>query len=151
MKRMAAGIIIFDSAGRMLIVKPSYKDHWSVPGGVIDKNESPRVAALREVKEEIKLDLKEVSLLCVDYMSPAESGYITKDENIQFIFFGGTLSDDEISKIKIPKDEIEEYKFVEPAEALKLVNDRLANRIKPCLEAIKSGTPVYLEGGEIAD
>ncbi len=64
-KRMASGVIFFNEAGEILIVKPSYKDHWSVPGGVIDKDESPRDAALREVKEEVGLDLKS----CVFFVS----------------------------------------------------------------------------------
>lgn len=147
-KRMASGVVIFNNSKEILLVKPTYKNHWSVPGGVIDENESPRDAALREAKEEINLNLKKIHLLCIDYMSQRESGYITKDENIQFIFYGGKLSAKEIKQIRIPKTEIGEYKFVSKKEALKLVNDKLANRLVPCFEAIKTGKPVYLEGGK---
>jgi ADP-ribose pyrophosphatase YjhB (NUDIX family) len=85
-KRMASGVIFFNEAGKALIVKPSYKDYWSVPGGVINKDESPRNAALREVNEEIGLDLKSMRFLCLDYMSPQDSGYSTKDENFNSFF-----------------------------------------------------------------
>jgi len=146
-KRMASGVVIMNDKEEILLVKPTYKDHWSVPGGVIDQDESPRTAALREVKEEIGLELKTISLLCIDYMSPQDSGYSTKDENIQFIFYGGKLSDEEISHIKLPEEEIGEYKFVNQAEALAMVNDKLANRLMPCFEAVKIGIPIYLEGG----
>jgi ADP-ribose pyrophosphatase YjhB (NUDIX family) len=40
-KRMASGVVFFNEAGEILVVKPGYKDHWSVPGGVIEKDESP--------------------------------------------------------------------------------------------------------------
>jgi len=36
MKRMGSGALFFDSAGRILIVKPSYKDVWEIPGGVVE-------------------------------------------------------------------------------------------------------------------
>jgi ADP-ribose pyrophosphatase YjhB (NUDIX family) len=146
-KRMAAGVIFFNEVEEVLIVKPSYKDYWSVPGGVIDRDESPRDTTLREVKEEIGLDLKSMQFLCLDYMSPQNSEYSTKDENIQFIFYGGVLTSDDIKRIKLAKEEISEYKFVSKEEAVKMVSDRLANRLKSCFEALKKGVSIYLEGG----
>lgn len=35
---------------------PPYKDHWCMPGGHIDPNETARQAIIREVKEEVGLD-----------------------------------------------------------------------------------------------
>jgi len=147
-KRMASGVILLNEAGEILLVRPTYKDHWSVPGGVIDQDESPRDAALREVKEEINIDLKSMHFLCLDYMSPQESGYSTKDENIQFIFYGGVLTADDMEKIKVPEEEISEYKFVNKEEAIELVGEKLSNRLKPCFKALDAGTTVYLEGGK---
>jgi 8-oxo-dGTP pyrophosphatase MutT (NUDIX family) len=147
-KRMASGVIFFNEDREVLIVKPSYKDYWSVPGGVIDKNESPRAAALREVSEEIGLEPKNMQFVCLDYMSPQDSGYSTHDENIQFIFFGGTLTKKDIDNIKVPNGEISEYKFVSKDEAIKLVSDRLSNRLGPCFDAIEKRKSIYLEGGK---
>lgn len=145
---MASGVIFFNEAGKVLVVKPSYKDYWSVPGGVIEKNESPRDAALREVREEIGLELENMQFVCLDYMSSQESGYSTKDENIQFIFYGGVLEADDIEKIKLAEEEISEYRFVSKEESIKMVSERLSNRLKPCFEAIGKGVSVYLEGGK---
>ncbi|MFA6285591.1 MAG: NUDIX hydrolase, partial [Parcubacteria group bacterium] len=139
---------LLNESGEILIVKPSYKDHWSVPGGVIDKDESPRDAALREVKEETNLDLKSMRFVCLDYMSPRDSGYSTHDENIQFIFFGGVLTADNIKGIKLAEKEISEYKFAGKSEALELVGEKLSNRLESCFKALELGTPVYLEGGK---
>jgi len=67
-KRMGVGVLIFNDKEEVLIVKTSYKDHWSIAGGVVEEKESPKETLIREVKEEIGLDLKEVKFLSVDYI-----------------------------------------------------------------------------------
>ena len=53
-KRAAsANVIIQDADGRALVVKANYKPYWTFPGGWIDKGETPRQAAIRELKEEV--------------------------------------------------------------------------------------------------
>ena len=32
----SAGALVFDQAGRLLILKPTYKSGWSIPGGVME-------------------------------------------------------------------------------------------------------------------
>lgn len=144
-KRMGTGALIFDADNRLLLVKPSYKDHWSIPGGVVDQNESPRIACLREIKEEVGLELSEVRLLCIDYVSAVQE----KDENLQFIFYGGVLTTSEILKIKLNQSELSEHKFVEVSEALSKVSKKLSKRLPKCLIALKDSTAVYLEDGEV--
>lgn len=39
----------------LLLVKPSYRLEWNLPGGSIDPGETPHAAALRELEEEIGL------------------------------------------------------------------------------------------------
>src|SRR5260370_14699151 len=33
---VSAGALIFDRAGRLLILKPTYKSGWTIPGGVME-------------------------------------------------------------------------------------------------------------------
>ena len=66
-KRMGAGALIFDENGRFLLVNPTYKEPWEVPGGVVEANESPAQACVREVREELGLDITLERLLLVDY------------------------------------------------------------------------------------
>lgn len=147
-KPMAVGVLFFDEAERILIVKPTYKDHWSIPGGVVDEDESPRLACVREVEEELGLNITELQLLCLDYMSPATSGYPTKGENIQMIFSGGQLAQSVIDTIQLAKNELAEFRFVSVEEASRAVGQRLARRLPHCLQALQNNTVVYLEGGE---
>lgn len=48
-KRVAAGVLYLDTEGRLLLVDPVYKTDWEIPGGAVEKNESPRAGAMREI------------------------------------------------------------------------------------------------------
>jgi ADP-ribose pyrophosphatase YjhB (NUDIX family) len=106
---MGAGALFFNKDNELLIVKPSYKNYWSIPGGTVDQDESPRQACAREIKEEIDLDVDTLRFLAVDYNSRESE---EKNESLQFIFYGGVLSDELISKIKLDGKELIEYRFV---------------------------------------
>src|SRR4051794_34297997 len=56
--RVAAGALIRDVEGRILLVKPTYKDGWDIPGGYVEPGESPADACNREIAEEIGLHRK---------------------------------------------------------------------------------------------
>lgn len=140
-KHVGAGVLFFDAADRLLIVKPSYKDGWSIPGGVIDPDESPLAGAIRETKEEIDLDVKDISLVCVDYVFKEGE----KPESLQFLFYGGILQEDIIQKITIDGEELLEFRFAEIPEALILLREGLRKRLPYCLDAIKNKVAVYLE------
>lgn len=144
-KRMGAGVIFLNEKGEILIVKPSYRDHWSIPGGTVDDNESPKQACIREVKEETGLTIKEVGFLCIDY-SPKESD--EKNESLQFVFYGGIIKDANIPNIKLDNKELVDFRFVSITDAEKLLGHKLVKRLPKCVDSIKTGTSVYLEDGE---
>src|SRR5436190_22075642 len=67
----SAGGLIFDTAGRLLILKPNYKKGWTVPGGQVEPGgESPWDACRREALEECGLELRCGQLVCVDFLRP---------------------------------------------------------------------------------
>ena len=148
-KRMAAGVLIFNEKDQILLVKPSYKNHWSIPGGVANADESPRQTIIRETKEEINIDLSLCQFLCLEYISATKE----IDENLQFIFYGGVLDNEKMQNIKIDKDEISDYRFVDTDKAVELLGGtgrKLAKRLPKCFEALKNKTTVYLENSESA-
>lgn len=140
-KHVGASVLIFNKNKQLLIVKPTYKEGWSIPGGGVDVGESPKTAAIREIKEEIGLDLKDIILICVNYTSVQG----IKPETLQFVFYGGTLETDEINKIILDKNENSEFRFVEISEANILLNERQKHQLPFCLEAIKNQQAVYME------
>jgi hypothetical protein len=46
-KRVSADAIVRDSAGRVLLVDPTYKPDWDLPGGMAEANEPPADAVRR--------------------------------------------------------------------------------------------------------
>lgn len=57
--------VVFDGAGRVLLVQEVADGGWSLPGGWADVGESPAEVAAREVREEAGLDVRPVKLLAV--------------------------------------------------------------------------------------
>jgi 8-oxo-dGTP diphosphatase len=135
----AAGAVIRDKTGKFLIVKPTYKEHWNLPGGMTDLHENPREAAIREVREEIGIEISKVRLFCVDF---------AKDDPFDrflFIFDGGEFSNETIDQIRVDSVEIGEYKFVNECDFLLLLSTKTSTRMKNSLEALKNNGFIYLE------
>ena len=140
-KRMASGALIRDEHGQILIVKPTYRPDWLIPGGGVEADESPRTAAERETIEEIGLALTMSRLLIIAYQSP----YGDKSESLQFMFDGGTLTQTKIDQIKLPVDELSEWRLVPLAIAIQLLTPKLAAYIQIAWEHPNQTT--YLENG----
>ena len=71
---VSAGALIFDSTGRLLILKPTYKTGWTIPGGIMEADgETPWEACRREVREECGIDVHAGRLACTDFR-PARPG-----------------------------------------------------------------------------
>ncbi|MFH1405116.1 MAG: NUDIX hydrolase [Patescibacteria group bacterium] len=144
-KRMGAGALILNDKGEILIVKPVYKDHWSIAGGIVEENESPKDACIREVAEEIGITLKDPKFLCVDFYVHAQQ---EKGECLQFVFYGGIFGEDDISKIRLDGKEISEFRFIKIEDAIPLLSINMQPRLPKCLEALQNNTAIYLEDGE---
>jgi 8-oxo-dGTP pyrophosphatase MutT (NUDIX family) len=52
-RRWRASALFRDEAGRVLLVEPTYKPVWDLPGGAVEAEESPHAACRREVREEL--------------------------------------------------------------------------------------------------
>lgn len=135
-KPSAAGLIVRDEAGRILVVEPTYRDAWGIPGGAIERRESPRAAAVREANEEIGLDLEPGRLLCVDHRT-------TEPDSYHFLFEGPVLTAAQIAAIRLPPEELRSFRFVELDEALTLFHPAMANRLVAGL----ASPGIYLENG----
>lgn len=67
-KRCAADALIRDEADRVLLVDPTYKDGWDLPGGMVEAGESPADAVVRELGEELALAVRPTRLLAVEWV-----------------------------------------------------------------------------------
>jgi 8-oxo-dGTP pyrophosphatase MutT (NUDIX family) len=142
-KRMAAGILFRDARGRVLLVEPSYKPNWEIPGGVVEADESPWAAAARELSEELGWDRPFGRLLVVDYLRPQDS----RPEGVMFVFDGGVLRERDLQGLAFPDAEIVSAAFVTLAEARTKVKPMLADRLAAAVEAAEVGVTALCEQG----
>ena len=65
-----AAALITSPSGDVLLVKPNYRELWSLPGGVLEDGEPPHVGCAREVREELGLAQPVGPLLAVAWIAP---------------------------------------------------------------------------------
>jgi len=132
--------MIFDPAGRLLILKPVYKSGWTIPGGVMEAGETPWAACQREVREECGLAVERGRLACVDFRPPRRG----KPGGLRFLFDCGRLPEEDLAAIMLQPEEISEYRFEPLPAALDLLRKPIRRRVRA---ALRSGGSCYLENG----
>ncbi|MFJ8472305.1 NUDIX domain-containing protein [Kitasatospora sp. NPDC094011] len=142
-KRVAVDLIIRDQHGRVLVVNPSYKPDWDLPGGMVEANESPEDAGRREVREELGLDLTPGRLLVVEWVPP----HGPWDDQLALILDGGELPAAQSSQLRPHDDELSELAMMDPADARPLLRPRLRARYDAALAALTDGHARYLSDG----
>jgi 8-oxo-dGTP diphosphatase len=135
----AAGALITDPAGRVLVVKPNYRPGWGLPGGVCEHGEAPHDTCAREVLEEIGLTITVGRLLVIHWQPPEGD---RPNPNICLIFDGGTLAGP--AGITLQREELDDYRFIEPGQADAYLPPATAARIPAALGARSSGIAAYL-------
>jgi ADP-ribose pyrophosphatase YjhB (NUDIX family) len=141
----SAGALVFDGAGRLLVLKPTYKSGWTIPGGQMEEDgETPWEACRREVHEESGLVVDAGRLVCVDFLRPRPD----RPGGMRFLFDCGALADEALARIVVQPDEISEYRLAEMAEALELLSGPLRRRVRAGTGATHT---VYLEDGRHVD
>lgn len=142
-KRMGAGVLFTDHAGRVLIAEPVYKTDWEIIGGAVDQDESPRKAAAREVKEELGKTISPGRLLVVDWVPPTPN----RTEGVMFVYDGGTLSTNDTIDFRLPPDELRDWAWCTQEQVQQRMSQLLARRVIAALTAKAEGSMFELENG----
>ncbi|ARF78265.1 NUDIX domain-containing protein [Kitasatospora aureofaciens] len=142
-KRVSADVILHDLAGRILTVNPTYKEGWDLPGGMAEANEPPDEAAVRELREELGLEITIRRLLVVDWVAP----HGPWDDQIAFIFDAGTLPPARVETVRPHDDELSEAVFLPASEVADRLRTRQRNRLNAAVRAISDGSMRYLRDG----
>lgn len=141
-RRAAVGVIFRDDADRVLLVAPTYKDGWILPGGVVEADESPATGAAREVTEELGLSVPIGRLLGLGWNAPSgedRHGSLTMD------YDGGVLSSEQIDRIVLQASELHDMRFVQPSQVPDLGTPGTIARMAAALRALAAGTVVELD------
>jgi len=129
-----AAALITSPSGEVLLVKPNYRDQWSLPGGILEKDEPPHEGCAREVREEIGLSVPVGPLLTVAWIAP--DGLRTRPL-VAFLFDGGVLADP--SSIVLQESELDAFLFVPPSALDEYLPSHMGARVAAALRARGSG------------
>jgi 8-oxo-dGTP diphosphatase len=128
----------------VLLVKPTYRDSWSLPGGYVEAGEFPHEACARELHEELGLTVKPDTLLVVDWAPPEGK---RPRAIISLTFDCGEIPAD--ADLTLAADELDDWAFLTPEEAAERLPANVAPRISAALRARASGETTYLAGGRL--
>jgi ADP-ribose pyrophosphatase YjhB (NUDIX family) len=120
--RVAVAAVIFDAAGRVLLVqrgRPPGEGLWTVPGGKLEAGERLADAVVREVREETGLDVTCGALVEVVERMGDGWHYVILDYLATVI--GGTL---------MPADDVRDARWTTPADRAALA---LTDGLEPVL------------------
>ena len=138
----SAGALVWDRKGRLLILKPTYKGGWTIPGGIIEADgETPWEACRRETREECGLEVRHGRLVCVDFLRPRPG----RPGGMRFLFSCGTFRDSALSGIVLQEVEISEYRLARVDQALRWLSGPVRRRVTAAVN--NSGKLRYLEDG----
>ena len=110
----AAGVIVMDGRGRILLEKRTDNHLWGYAGGSMELDERAEDAAARELREETGLEAEELEFFCVNSGPEAHYIYPNGDEvsNVELVYlcrrWRGALSPQ--------PEEVEELRFFAPEE-----------------------------------
>lgn len=134
---LSAAALIGDGAGGVLVVKPNYRDHWTLPGGICEFGEAPRAGCAREVAEELGIELRPAALLAIDWQPAQEIYGPGARPAVFFIFDGGTLPS--LSSIRLQPEELDDCRFAAASDLAALLPPTSVPRVAAAIAALPTG------------
>jgi 8-oxo-dGTP pyrophosphatase MutT (NUDIX family) len=140
-KRAIAQGVLRDDDGRVLLCELTYTAEWDLPGGVVDPSESPAQCVVREVREELAVDVEVQGLLAVNWL-PAWRGW---SDAVVFVFDLGVADPGLVARTTLERREIRALHFVGEEDW----DHRVApyNQRMLAFLATHAGPTAYLEDG----
>jgi 8-oxo-dGTP diphosphatase len=111
---LACKLILRDTEGNVLLVKPHHKEAWQFPGGAMEMGENPKLSVLREAKEEVGIALGAHDVRLLDTVMSPHPQVILLMYEAQV-----RLSKDE--PLTYQNAELQGYEFVKPTQVMQHV------------------------------
>lgn len=139
-KRVAVKALVRNDGGRLLLVNPTYKECWDLPGGMAEANEPPAAALVREVAEELDVRVTVGPLLTLDWVAP----HGPWDDQLVFVFEANIPASD-MTDMKIADDELSDFGFFSLYDAKQRLRNDVAARLERAVRALSSERTHYSE------
>jgi 8-oxo-dGTP diphosphatase len=134
----AAHAVLVDERGWVLIVRPSYKRRWHLPGGYVHIGETPTSAVTREVFEELGIR--------PELRGPVTVSWAPHGGADRLLFtYTGRLTEELRQAVSIDGAEIIGWTTLDPERLEERLHQRLAARIRASIEADECGQVQYIE------
>ena len=101
-KRLIAQGILRTDGDRIALCELTYKVDWDLPGGIVDPGESPADCVVREVHEELGLEVSVKGLLAVNWLPP----YRGWDDALLCLFDLGHVPEETLERAVLQHREI---------------------------------------------
>lgn len=124
-KVIAASTLCRADDGRMLVVHDAFKQHWTIPGGVVDADENPRDGAERESWEETGIRIAVGVLLGVFAGS--------HPDRLVLVYDGVPVGGGSPAPDPVHPHEIDDAAWLAVPEALDLLAPCIAFQVRRCL------------------
>ena len=117
--RCVVHICVFNSAGRLLIQQrqanaPRWPNYWDVSAaGGVSSGETPQIAATRETKEELGLD--------IDFSNAAPAFSVTFSEGFDDFFI--ISKDVDLASLRLQPEEVQAVRWATQDEILAMIDD----------------------------
>ncbi len=123
--------------GRILLVRNSYVKYFSLPGGYVREGETGRQAAVRELREEVALNVPEERLeLALDRVRAWEG----KQDRVELF----RMDVDEPPRLQVDNREVVAARFFTPEEALQ---ENLFPTLREHIEQVVAAANPVSSGG----
>lgn len=125
---VTAGAIVTDNRGRVLLLKHRFRpgSGWGLPGGFMEHGEQPEEALRRELREEIGLEVEQLSLFT--------TRAFRKPKQVEIVFRAQAIGDTDQLSFEIQKAAwFEQGEFPEglPPDQVRLIKRALNDGASP--------------------
>ncbi|MDO9377906.1 MAG: NUDIX hydrolase [Nocardioidaceae bacterium] len=138
-KRVISQGLLHDADGRVLLCELTYKREWDLPGGVVEPSESPADGLVRELEEELGIEVQVLGLRTVNWLAPWREW----DDACVFVFDLAPVDAASTSTWTLQPTEIAAVHWCDPAT----VAERAAAATVALLEGLPGSSVAYRERG----
>lgn len=130
----AAGLLVRNRSGDVLLLETSYKPEWELPGGLAEPGEDPVTTARRESMEELGLTLPVGALLCAD-LCPDNGA---RPDLLGLVFDGGVHASSLLAELRFADGEILSAHWCDRDLVRARASPILAGRLLAALDGLRS-------------